>query len=226
LKTKLLLKDIVVVLIFLLIGCKDKEEPLPTHGYLNVTVKSLSDNKPVGKSYIFLNDSLYGKTNESGVYLNDSVKPGNYTLTCSAINLRDTSLTITINVGVKTRLSFLLTVDSTLGMVLGEFQDLTVFRQKAITKPQIIKWDEKQVHDGVTGATIYKITYPDPIPPRTVSLDDSTLAVSDGFGQYWFKIQSGTYLIKGACNGYSDASRLIKVLPGSKNYFNFYLEKK
>lgn len=225
-KVIVIIKDIVFVIITLLIGCKDNDEHLPTFGYLNVTVKSLASNNPIVKTYVFLNDSLYGKTDANGRYSDDSISPGNYTLTCSAIYFRDTSLMISISGGAKTQLNFTLAADTTFGFVFGEFQDMAVFRQKSIDKPQINTWDEKQVFDGVTGATIYKKGPQNDVPARTVSLDDSIIAVSDAWGQYWFKIQSGTYVIKGACEGYANASQVIILLPGSKIYANICLEKK
>lgn len=207
----------------LLMGCRDKHEPEPA---LQITIKEQQNSNSGIRAYLFLNDSLYGKTDVHGTYENNSIKPGKYTLTCSAINFRDTSLIITIVAGEPTKLHFYLLPDTSVGTVYGEFQDLKLFNQKAANKPKMKTWDEHEIYDGVTGATMYIITRPDPFPPRTVSLDDSIIAVSDGFAQYWFKIQSGTYLITGACNGYTDTTRLIKILPGSKNYINFFLTKK
>lgn len=207
-------------------GCKDKDEPDTTSGKLLITIKGQQNSNSGIKAYLFLNDSLYGKTDAQGTYENNSIKTGSYTLTCSAINFKDTSLNITIVGAETTKLNFYLLSDTSVGTVYGEFQDLMLFKQKSVNKPQILTWDEHEIYDGVTGATIYKIGYPDPIPPRNVILDDSILAVSDGFGQYWFTIQSGTYPVTGACYGYSDTSRIIKILPGSNNYINFFLRKK
>jgi hypothetical protein len=208
----------------LLMGCKDKPEPVT--GQLQITIKEQQNSNSEIRAYLFLNDSLYGKTDVQGTYENNFIKTGKYTLTCSAINFRDTSLIISIVAGKSTKLHFNLLPDTSVGTVYGEFQDLLIFNQKATNKPKILTWDEHEIYDGVTGATMYKIAYPDPFPPRTVSLDDSIIAVSDGFAQYWFTIQSGTYLITGACNGYNDSTRIIKILPGSKNYINFFLRKK
>lgn len=210
----------------LFMGCRDKHWPEPLTGQLQITIKEQQNSNSGIKAYLFLNDSLYGKTDVHGTYENNSIKTGKYILTCSAINFRDTTLNITINGGEFTKLHFYLLPDTSVGTIYGEFQDLLIFDQKLINKPQMKTWGEKEIYDAVTGATMYKIAIPDPYPPRTVSLDDSIIAISDGFAQYWFTIQSGTYLITGACNGYNDTSRIIKVLPGSNNYINFFLRKK
>lgn len=222
----ILLIPIILAAICILNSCKEKDKPDTTSGQLLITIKEQQNSNSGIRAYLFLNDSLYGKTDVQGTYENNSIKTGSYTLTCSAINFRDTSLNIKIVGGEATKLNFYLLSDTSVGTVYGEFQDLAIFKQKSANKPQMLTWDEHEIYDGVTGATIYKIGYPDPIPPRNVILGDSILAVSDGFGQYWFTIQSGTYPVTGACYGYSDTSGIIKILPGSKNYFNFFLRKK
>jgi hypothetical protein len=223
--SKPIYKGVVFILVLVLIGCKDKDNPVLTNANLHITIKSKAGNNPISKAFIFLNDSLYGKTDSKGIYSLDSISPGIYTLTCSVINFRDTTLEINITAGNTTQLNFSLVADTSFGKVFGEFQDVAIFEQKSIDKPVIKTWDELQIYDGVTGATMYKIGYPDPIPPRTVSLGDSIISVSDGFGQYYLKIQCGTYLITGACEGYTSSSKIIKVLKDSKTYANFYLEK-
>lgn len=226
LKKVTVIKSILLAALTLFMGCRDKHEPEPATGQLQITIKEQQNSNSGIRAYLFLNDSLCGKTDVHGIYENNSVKTGKYTLTCSAINFRDTTLSITITGGEATKLHFYLLPDSSVGTVYGEFQDLLLFNQKAANKPQMKTWDEQEIYDAVTGATMYKIAYPDPFPPRTVSLDDSIIAVSDGFAQYWFTIQSGTYLITGACYGYADTTRIIKVLPQSENYINFFLRKK
>jgi hypothetical protein len=224
LKAKVYLQAAVFIIISLSISCKDKNDSVSGFGQIKVYTKSLSGSNPV-RAYIFLNDSLFGKTGENGIYLKDSINPGNYHLICSAINFHDTSLDVVISSGNITELEFRMTVDTTLGQVYGEFQDMTLFRQKAIDKPVMNTWDERMVYDATTGATIFKLGPQTGVPARNVSLDDSIIAVADGFGMYVFKIQSGTYQIKGSREGYADALRVIKVLPGSNNCVNLFLEK-
>ncbi len=208
-----------------IIGCKDKDELEPTKGYLHLTVLSQANNNPVANAKVILNDNLYGQTDETGKYANDSMSTGNYILTCTAINFLDTSLTITIRGGQITQVNLAMIAD-TFGKVFGEFQDLILFNQNAVDNPKLKTWDEEQVYDGVTGATIDKFGFHHDVPERKVISDDTILTVSDGYGQYYFKIQSGTYLLTGSCDGYADTSREIKVLPGSSNYVNFFLRKK
>ena len=225
--TKLITKAGIFIFASLLICCKDKENPVLTTTSLHISIRSKAGNNPIGKAFIFLNDSLYGKTDSKGIYVLDSISPGSYSLTCSVINFRDTTLEIHITSGNTTQLNFSLVKDTSFGKVFGEFQDVALFEQKAIDKPVIKTWDEKQVYDWTTGATMYKISYPNPfITPRTVSLEDSIISVSDGFGQYYLKIQCGTYLITGACDGYTSSSKIIKVRKDAYTYANFYLEKK
>lgn len=215
----------IAVLVFLN-SCKDNNETDQTKGTLTIYVSELKNNNSGIKAFIFIEDSLYGKTDEKGKYINNSVKPGNYNLTCSAIDFRDTSLQIKIVGGENTQFNFYLKSDSAKGKVFGEFQDMTLFRQNAINKPAINSWNERQVYDGTTGATMcYKFLQKD-VPERRVSTVDSILAVSDGYGQYYFQIQCGTYVITGTCDGYNSVSKTIKVLPDSSIYANFYLEKK
>jgi len=218
----------IVTTFFFLTGCKDKNDNEKTKTQLTINVKEFNNRNSGIKAYIFLDDSLYGKTDEKGIFVNNSVKSGNYTLTCSAINFRDTTLQIILIGGKKAQFDFNLLPDSTKGKVFGEFQDMTLFREKSIVKPEITTWDEHKVYDATTGATICYKSLPDnlPIPERSVSIEDSLITVSDGFGQYYFQIQCGTYVITGACDGYTSVSRVIKVLPDSKVYANFYLERK
>jgi len=46
---------------------------------------------------------------------------------------------------------------------------------------------------------------------------------ADVYGQYWIKIQCGTYPLTGKSDGYSSETEVVKVLPSSKIYNNFYL---
>lgn len=216
---KLLLIYFIFILVFN--SCKD-DDTVNKKIVVKVNVKSLSDKKGIN-AYIFLNDSLYGTTDSSGSFSLSSLNPGNYALVCSAINYRDTSVQVTIG-NDPVNIDFYLAKDSSVGKVYGEFQDMFIYEQKLIENPEISTWDEKQKFDAVTGATFY--SKPDTLPARYVIMNNDTLAVSDGFGQYWFKIQCGTYYITGMCNGYSNSSGIIKVLPGSKVYRNFYMQKK
>jgi hypothetical protein len=225
-KKELMITSMLLAAITFSMGCKDKHEPETGAGLIQITINERLNSNSGIRAYLFLNDSLYGKTDVQGNYENNSIKAGKYTLTCSAINFRDTSLRITIFSGVVTKLHFALLPDSSFGTVVGEFQDLQLFNQKLVDKPQMNTWNDSNICDGHTGATMYSIAYPDPFPPRTVKLDDSVIAVSDAFAQYLFTIQSGTYLVTGTCDGYNDTTRIIKVLPGSKNYINFFLRKK
>ena len=221
-----LIKPVILVILTIMLGCKDKQVLESGTGKFQVTVKEKQYENIGIEAFLFLEDSLCGKTNVQGIFESNLLNSGKYVLTCSAINFRDTTLNIKIVAGETTKINLNLLPDNSTGIVDGEFQDFELFKQKAIAKPQINTWDESKIFEGVTGATMYRIEIPDPIPPRTVRLGDSILAVTDGFAQYRFIIQSGTYLIKGSCEGYYDSSRVIKVLPNTRNFVNFFLRKK
>jgi hypothetical protein len=193
---------------------------------LTVVVSEWNNTNKGIQAFIFLDDSLYGKTNENGMYVIDGVFSGNHTLTCSAIDFRDTTLQINIIGGQNVRFDFYLSSDTTVGKVFGEFEDMVLFKQSTEAKPDIKTWDEKKVYDASTGATMcYKVMKVD-LSERRIVLDDSLFTIADGFGQYYFTIQSGTYKITGTCEGYVNSSKIIRVLPDSKNYINFYMVRK
>jgi hypothetical protein len=221
---KNLISVIALVIVLVFFTRCDNDEPEQGKGQLTVNVRELANNNTGIRANVFLDDSLYGTTDTNGLYMNNSVNSGNYTLTCSAIDFRDTVLKIKIISGENTKFDFYLT--STKGKVFGEFQDMYLFRQETEIKPEIKTWDEKQVYDGTTGATICYKFIQNGVPERSVSIGDSIITVSDGFGQYYFKIQCGTYTVTGTCEGYVSSSKVIRVLPDSKIYVNFNLERK
>ena len=216
------------LLITLISSCHHSTEPKPTIGSIKGTVRSTLPGNPIvaQTSYIFVEDSLWVTIHESGEYSISNVNQGNYIFLCSSLSYRDTTVNIKIIGGKTINYNFYLSPDSTTGRIYGEFQDMTLFSQNLETNPDLADWGNRQVFEGVTGATLQTKTMHYDVPDRCVFLGDSLLAYSDAFGQFWLEIQCGTYPITGSCEGYFDKSRVITVLPDTRHYLNFFLFRK
>jgi hypothetical protein len=116
--------------------------------------------------------------------------------------------------------------ESLMGKIHGEFEDSTLFERGLAASPEMRAWSEKQVWDGLSGATIQAKTFGKPVPDREVISGGNVLAYADGFGQYWLSLPQGTYELVGRCKGYRDAKAVVTVEPGSVRYLNFYLERR
>ena len=174
-------------------------------------------------AFIIHEDSLLTMTDMEGNY-QVSIEEGEYSLVCSAINFSDTILQIKVNGGEVVR-DFLIKPDDKMGFLVGEFQDMKIYRDSLVTKPELSQWDAKKVYDAATGATLqYKWLKVD-IADREVFVGDSLFGKSDAFGQYALFLQCGTYPITGKCDGYQSKRKVIKVEPASKAYLNFFLER-
>jgi hypothetical protein len=180
----------------------------------------------ISPAYIFSRDSLVATTDKNGSFQLLSLEPGNYFFTCSAINFRDTTMQVNVIGSQTTNLVFELMPDSSTGRVYGEFQDGTFFQEMLQKNPELTSWSEKELFEGVTGATLQSKTLKRELPYRNVFLGDSLLAVSDDFGQFWFEVQSGTYPIKGTCEGYHEKIEIFQVLPNERTYITFVLKRK
>ena len=156
---------------------------------------------------------------------NSSHEEGTYELICSALNFRDTIEYVKVVGGETVRHDFSLQPDSTMGRIVGEFQDLFIFKDSLQNNPGLADWDEKQIFDAATGATIQMKWLQDPVGDREVYLGDYLLGKSDAFGQYGFILQCGTYPVEGKCEGYISKTHIVKVLPDTKIYLNFILER-
>jgi hypothetical protein len=112
------------------------------------------------------------------------------------------------------------------GRIYGEFEDLGFFEKTISKKPEMAAWSDKDVWDGLSGATIQSKTMGPEVPDRMVLLDEKIIAYTDGFGQFWVALPPGAYSLVGRCDGYEDGVIKIDVKPQSVNYANFYLRKK
>lgn len=215
---------LIIFLAFTAIQCNN-EDSESSGPILSINVKDIKGATGI-QATIFANDSLYGICDKDGNLTIEKMEPGNYKLICSALYFRDTAISIFINENEPVKLNFTLPIDSSMGRVYGEFQDMQLYKGAISKKPEIDTWDEKKKFDALTGATLFYKNFDDSLPPRLVIMNQDTIAIADGFGQYWFKIQSGTYQIEGLCESYKNSKVTITVGPNSKNYQNFYLEKK
>jgi hypothetical protein len=214
-----------ILFISFFMKCDNATEPKEIRGTVTGTVKKIlsGDGSIIHQAYIFLEDSLVATTNESGEYTISSIEQGSYFLICSSLGYRDTTTQVQVVGGKTVTHDFYLIPDSSTGKIYGEFQDMTLFNNNLETNPSLVDWDAKQIFSDITGATIQAKTLMYDVPERKVLLGDSLLAITDSFGQYWVEIQCGTYCLKGCCEGYKDATQVIKVLPDTRVYVNFFL---
>lgn len=115
--------------------------------------------------------------------------------------------------------------DSGQGKVFGEFEDLGFFERALRKRPEMAHWSDRQVWDGLSGATIQAKTMGPSVPDRVVLLDGKELAYADGFGQFWLALPPGSYSLTGRCEGYRDAVIELEVQPGMATYANFYMAR-
>ena len=216
---------LVVFAVFSQLNCTKKSKE--TEGDIKGFVKELEQNSEaiIYPAYIIYEDTLLATTNESGEYLISSLEEGTYTLICSALNFRDTIEQVKVVGGETVTHNFSLQSDSTTGIVVGEFQDMLIFNDSLETNPGLAVWDDKQIFDAATGATIQMKWLNYYVGDREVYLGDDLLGVSDAFGQYGFYVQCGTYCFKGSCEGYISKTHIATILPDTKIYLNFFLER-
>lgn len=211
-------------LVFIGLTCRQTTEPLPKYGFgfIRGTIKT---GGTLLRGFVFWNDSLLATSGSDGTFAIEKMKAGEYSLTASALNYGDTTQSVEVKSGETTDVVFELKPDSRTGKIFGEFQDAAWFRQSTLQDTTLLHWDEKQVFDGGTGATLQAKTFGPELPDRMVFLDDSLLAFADAWGQYGITMPRGTYPLTGACEGYKSQTRVVKVPPNGRVYLNFYLWK-
>ena len=220
-----LLLIISVPFFLLFLSCDNSSEPPATIGRIQGTVRNAQpgDTTVIYPAYIFIDDSLVAETDALGNYHVGEMMSGSCSLTCSALGYRDTIETVTIRAEKLTTVDFYLSSDTVKVKLYGEFQDVLIFENAMQVKPEMEDWDARQIYMGVTGATMHPMGMQRELPERRVFLNDSLLTISDDWGQYWLEIQRGTYPFRGACDGYHDDIRAIKLSTVEKNYLNFFL---
>ncbi|MBN1999973.1 carboxypeptidase regulatory-like domain-containing protein [candidate division KSB1 bacterium] len=221
---RFLLVLFVFVTCIILPQCKkdNPSEPKPPSDSLVGTVKS-ADGSPIHPAFIFLNDSLLAETGSTGQFSVETLTGSQILLICSALGYADETAQISIQSGKQASVDFVLSADTTKGRVYGEFQDLVWFKNALLENPDLKDWDEKQMWQAVTGATMQSMTMGE-LPPRQVYIGDEHIRIADDFGQFWVEVQCGTYAFKGVCDGYKTDVQVLKVLPEQKHYIIFYLD--
>jgi len=116
--------------------------------------------------------------------------------------------------------------DASLAKVFGEFEDMGLFDAGIAKNPEMKNWNEKNVCDGSSGATIQVKSLGIGTGRGEVFLDGKKVADADGFGQFWFALSPGTYALVGKCPGYKDVPVGITVSAGEVAYRNFYMIKR
>jgi hypothetical protein len=112
------------------------------------------------------------------------------------------------------------------GRVLGEFEDAALYATSLASTPEMRSWSEKEVRDGLSGATIQAKTFGGKVGDRVVLADGKAAAYADGYGQFWLSLAPGVHTLVGRCRGYRDSKVVVDVAPGSVQYVNFYLERR
>ena len=210
----------VAVLVFS--SCTKDPDPSP-EAIITGTVKNQLQEGPVHPAFIIHGDEMLATTDEKGTYRITSVEAGHYSLICSALEFDDQTLDADVSEGETRNIDFVLTPDDRTGRIYGEFHDKTLYEENLITRPEMADWNARQLYDGVSGATLQSLTFGFDLPERQVYLGDSLVGISDGFGQYWFELQCGTYPFTGSCEGYNDTTVIVRIEPDQKVYANFIL---
>ncbi|MCP4976254.1 MAG: carboxypeptidase-like regulatory domain-containing protein [Maribacter sp.] len=208
------------ILLTFVLSCEDSTAPINSGGIFSGTIVSASTNEPISPAYIFMDDVYVGMVENNNSFAFE-LYPGEYEFIFSAIGYLDEIVSVTIS-GNYTE-EIVLTENSEIGRVYGEFQDTLKLEQKILDNNDIATWDEKEIYDGVTGATILEDNSSVDFQQAKLFIGDSLIGYADVYGQYWIKIQQGTYPLTGKSEGFLDKTKTIKILPDSKVYVNFYL---
>lgn len=152
---------------------------------------------------------------------NYELDPGEHELIFSAICYLDEIAMV--NITGNTSKVITLTENSEAGRVYGEFQNILALEQKIEENNDIANWNEEQIYDGVTGATILEDNSSTEFQHAELFIGNSLTDYGDVYGQYWIKIQYGTYPITGKSEGYASKTQIVKILPDSRIYKNYYL---
>ncbi len=215
-----LLYPLFLLMILIFDSC---EKEIQTKTALLGTVLNISDDEAIYPAFLILGDELLATTDKSGKYEISTIEPGTYSLVCSAMNYSDRTVQLDVKEGNTIVYDFLLSPDDSKGRVYGELHDQTLYNEQLTVNPSMADWNGKELFDGVSGATIQTMTFGFDLPASEIYIGDSLHALTDGFGQYWFDIQSGTYPIRVSCPGHRDTMQIVKVESDARVYANFIL---
>jgi len=203
--------------------CCSCEENTQAWTLIQGSVLNIEDQKEVYPSFLFLGEKLLLSTGEKGTFEIDSLEPGLYSFLCSSMGFSDTLIQIEVKEGAITELDFFLRADDSKGRVYGELHDQSLYNEQLNENPSMSGWNEEELFDGVSGATIQTMTFGYDLPAAEIYIGDSLLTLTDGFGQYWTDIQSGTYPIRVSMPGWEDQIHVVNVEAGYRAFCNFIL---
>jgi hypothetical protein len=207
------------------LSCDNPTESKSTKGSVRGFLLSSATNRAVGRpAWVFDGNRLLASADASGAYEIASLEPGTYTLTGSALNHRDTVLTIQVKKGSAVLVDFTLNPDAAEKRAIGEFQNAAIFRDSLAVNPAMAGWDAKEVYDALTGATIQGKPPINDYNDRQVFIGDSLLDTADNWGQYSFRLKANTVPLRGSCPGYKDTVIVAKMSPAARIIVNFFME--
>jgi hypothetical protein len=216
--------------VFLVLACQHATEPGKSRVTLSGTVYPAQPGSPaIQSAYLFMGDSLMAVTDETGHYHIASIESGSHDFICSALGYSDATVEVTVG-RENTLHDFYLTPDESTGRVYAEFQDQTLWLDALADHPELDTWNDRELFEGTTGATLQTKWLQIELPDRILFLGDSLLAYSDGFGQCWAKLQCGTYPLTGVCEGYRSVTRTVHIVPyappeSEKSYVIFFMNR-
>ncbi len=205
-------------------GCQSSTEPEKMKGSVTGIVQA--GNEPVSPAYLISDNKLLAVTESDGSFSIDEITEGTVTIICSALNFSDAVIDIKVAGNETVTQNCTLTADKSTGRDYGEFQDQTLIDYVLSFQPEIGNWNGKEIFEGTTGATLQTKWLPFTAPECTVYLGDTPVAYADAFGQFWTKLQSGTYPLTGKAEGYDDAIVIVQIIPDDKAYTSFNLARK
>ena len=206
-KTRLIF---ILLVLAAFISCEDPTSSENVRGIFKGEIKSSITGMPIYPVYIFEGDSLLSIVDQNNHY---SIELDNreHEIIFSAIGYLDAVVSVSINGNTSKEIE--LTENSETGRIYGEFQDLFLLQQKKSENNDLENWTEKQILDGVTGATIQEDNSNIDFHQAQLFISDSLMKYADVYGQYWIKIQCGSYPLTGRSEGFfSETTQLVNYI--------------
>ena len=224
---KLLNSFLLLAYLFVFTGCSEspdkKDKPTLQGTVYNAQTLQVIGNKAI---YIFLNDESISNpiTDRDGMYrIEDLDYSGRHDILCSALNYKDTTISVTFDEGKVSTGDFYLTPDNSIGTLRGELQYDSLFA----LDPFLASLSDQEIHDGVTGATLQSkwidpgVTY----PPIIMMGEDTLWPPVDTYGRFRIYLQAGTYSLTAVSEGFYPATKTKRVYADSTVYISFSLKK-
>ncbi len=216
------MKTTFVILIFiplLLIGCSDDSTTS-----IEGIVRNNETNQYIENAFIFHDGDLLATTDSAGEFNLVPFSQGTYELLFSAIGFNDKYLTLVAEEGEANIYDIDMQPGSEKGSIVGELQNNLLFEENLVANQSLAEWNEQEIIDGVTGATIMKRALP-LNAECALYIGDNLLVNVDDYGQYWAEIQTGTYPLIVRCTGYKPSVKIVKIKADSLMFINFFLSE-